>query len=84
MYETVGLNPPGGPLFTVMGLQSFSELLKIYLHPLTFLRSPYHLIIILGFDNVQNYWGFGLLTSSGILGNRGHVVSETGSVSVFR
>jgi hypothetical protein len=29
----------------------------------------------------ENYWGFGLLPSCGILGNRGHDVSETGSVS---
>jgi hypothetical protein len=33
--------------------------------------------------DTQNYWGFGLFPSSGILGNRGHDVSETGSVSVF-
>jgi hypothetical protein len=32
----------------------------------------------------QNYWGFGLLPLSRILGNRGHDVSETGSVSFFR
>jgi hypothetical protein len=35
-------------------------------------------------DDTQNYLGFGLLPSSGILGNRGHDVSKTGSVSVFR
>jgi hypothetical protein len=33
---------------------------------------------------IQNYWVFGLFPSSGILGNRGHNVSEIGSVSVFR
>jgi hypothetical protein len=32
----------------------------------------------------QNYWDFGLSPSSGILGNRKHDVSETGSVSVLR
>jgi hypothetical protein len=32
----------------------------------------------------QNYWGFGLFPLSGILRNRKHDVSETGSVSVFR
>jgi hypothetical protein len=31
--------------------------------------------------NTQNYWGFGLFPSSGILENRKHDVSETGSVS---
>jgi hypothetical protein len=31
-----------------------------------------------------NYWGIGLFPSSGILGNRKHDVSETGSVSVLR
>jgi hypothetical protein len=31
----------------------------------------------------QNYWVFGLFTSSGILGTRKHDVSETGSVSVL-
>jgi hypothetical protein len=35
-------------------------------------------------DDTQDYWGFGLLPSSGILDNRGHDVLETGSVSVFR
>jgi hypothetical protein len=34
-------------------------------------------------DDTQNYWVFGLFPSFGILGNRGHDVSETGSVSVF-
>jgi hypothetical protein len=33
--------------------------------------------------NTQNYWVFGLFSSSGILGTRKHV-SETGSVSVLR
>jgi hypothetical protein len=32
----------------------------------------------------QNYWVFGLLPSSGILENRKHDVSETGSVSALR
>jgi hypothetical protein len=27
-------------------------------------------------NDTQNYWGFGLFLSSGILGNRGHDVSE--------
>jgi hypothetical protein len=31
--------------------------------------------------NNQNYWGFGLFPSSGILGTRKHDVLETGSVS---
>jgi hypothetical protein len=31
--------------------------------------------------HVQNYWGFGIFPSSGILGTRKHDVSETGSVS---
>jgi hypothetical protein len=35
-------------------------------------------------DDTQIYLGFGLFLSSGILGNRGHDVSETVSVSVFR
>jgi hypothetical protein len=30
---------------------------------------------------IQNYWGFELFPSSGILGNRGHNVSETGSLT---
>jgi hypothetical protein len=34
--------------------------------------------------NPQNYWGFGLFPSSGILGTRKHDVSETASVSVLR
>jgi hypothetical protein len=34
-------------------------------------------------DDTQNYWVFGLFPSSGILGNRRHNVSETGSVSVW-
>jgi hypothetical protein len=34
--------------------------------------------------NIQNYWGFGLVPPSGILENRKHEVSETGSVSVLR
>jgi hypothetical protein len=34
--------------------------------------------------NTQNYWIFGLLPSSGILGTRKHDVSETGSVSFLR
>jgi hypothetical protein len=34
--------------------------------------------------NPQNYWVFGLLPSSGILGTRKHDVSETGSVSALR
>jgi hypothetical protein len=32
----------------------------------------------------QNYWLFGLFTPSGILENRKHDVSQTGSVSVLR
>jgi hypothetical protein len=32
-------------------------------------------------EETQNYWGFGLFPSSGILGNRGSDVSETGSIS---
>jgi hypothetical protein len=32
----------------------------------------------------QNYWVFGLFSSSDILETRKHDVSETGSVSVFR
>jgi hypothetical protein len=31
----------------------------------------------------QNYWASGLFPSPRILGNRGHDVSGTGSVSVF-
>jgi hypothetical protein len=34
--------------------------------------------------NTQNYWVFELFPSSGILENRKHDVSETGSVSVLR
>jgi hypothetical protein len=34
--------------------------------------------------NEQNYWGFGLCSSSGIVETRKHNVSETGSVSVLR
>jgi hypothetical protein len=34
--------------------------------------------------HTQNYWVFGLFPSYGILGNRKHDVSETGSVSVLR
>jgi hypothetical protein len=34
--------------------------------------------------STQNYWGFGLRLSSGILESRKHNVSETGSVSVLR
>jgi hypothetical protein len=34
-------------------------------------------------NNSENYWVFGLSPSSGILGNRKHYVSETGSVSVL-
>jgi hypothetical protein len=34
--------------------------------------------------NTQNYWIFGLFPSSGILENRKHDVSETGSVSILR
>jgi hypothetical protein len=37
-----------------------------------------------GFFNTQNYCVFGLFPSSGILENRKHDVSETGSVSVLR
>jgi hypothetical protein len=32
----------------------------------------------------QNYWVFGLFPSSGILENRKHDVSETGTLSVLR
>jgi hypothetical protein len=32
----------------------------------------------------QNYWVFGLFPTSGILENRKHDISETGSVSVLR
>jgi hypothetical protein len=35
-------------------------------------------------NNTQNYWVFGLFPSSGILENRKHDVSETGSVLVLR
>jgi hypothetical protein len=35
-------------------------------------------------DDTQNYWVFGLFPSSGILGDRGHDISETGFVSIFR
>jgi hypothetical protein len=35
-------------------------------------------------DDTQNYWVFGLFQSTGILDNRVHDVSGTGSVSVFR
>jgi hypothetical protein len=31
-------------------------------------------------DDTENYWGFGLFPSSGILDNRGQEVSETGSI----
>jgi hypothetical protein len=34
--------------------------------------------------STQNYWGFGLFPSIGILGTRKHDVSETGSLSVLR
>jgi hypothetical protein len=34
--------------------------------------------------HTQNYWGFELFPSSGILGTRRHDVSEIGSVSVLR
>jgi hypothetical protein len=34
--------------------------------------------------NTETYWIFGLFPSSGILENRKHDVSETGSVSVLR
>jgi hypothetical protein len=34
--------------------------------------------------HIQNYWDFGLFTSSGILGTTKHDVSETGSVSFLR
>jgi hypothetical protein len=34
--------------------------------------------------NTQNYWIFGLRSSSGILETRKHNVSETGSVSILR
>jgi hypothetical protein len=33
---------------------------------------------------IQNYWGFLLCSSFGILKTRKHYVSETGSVSVLR
>jgi hypothetical protein len=32
----------------------------------------------------QNYWGFGLYPSPGVLKTREHNVKETGSVSVLR
>jgi hypothetical protein len=38
-------------------------------------------ITILNYTIVQNYWGFGLLPSSGILGTRKHDVSETDPAS---
>jgi hypothetical protein len=38
----------------------------------------------IAYSERHNYWVSGLFPSSGILGNRGHDVSETGSVSVFR
>jgi hypothetical protein len=31
--------------------------------------------------NAQNYWGFGLCSSAGVLETRKHNISETGSVS---
>jgi hypothetical protein len=34
--------------------------------------------------NTQNYWVFGLFLWSGILENRKHNVSETGSVSILK
>jgi hypothetical protein len=34
-------------------------------------------------NNIQNYWVFRLFLSFGILENREHGVSETGSVSVL-
>jgi hypothetical protein len=34
--------------------------------------------------NTEDYWLFGLFPSSGILENREHDVSETGSVSVLK
>jgi hypothetical protein len=34
--------------------------------------------------NVQSYWVSGLCPSSGILNNREHNISETGSLSVLR
>jgi hypothetical protein len=38
---------------------------------------------VIGFcSDIQNYWVFGLFPSSGILENRKHDVSGTGSVSV--
>jgi hypothetical protein len=36
------------------------------------------------YDTHQNYWVFGLCSSSGILETRKHNVSETGPVSVLR
>jgi hypothetical protein len=43
-----------------------------------------HLPILIYLNVSQNYCVFGLFPSFGILGNRGHDVSETGSVSIFR
>jgi hypothetical protein len=53
-----------------------------------------HVVQILGFSlcrllqtqtySTLNYWVFGLFPSSGILENRKHEVSETGSVSDLR
>jgi hypothetical protein len=46
------------------------------------------LYVFINYINVliytQNNWVFGLFSSSRSLGNRGHDVSEDGSVSVFR
>jgi hypothetical protein len=40
--------------------------------------------VLIKIKNKQNFWVFGLFSSSGILENRKHDVSETGSVSVPR
>jgi hypothetical protein len=42
------------------------------------------LLICSNMSLFQNYWVFGLFPSSGILENRKHDFSETGSVSVLR
>jgi hypothetical protein len=37
-----------------------------------------------GHQLAQNYWVFGLSPSPGIIANRKHNVSETGSISILR
>jgi hypothetical protein len=37
-------------------------------------------MVLMMVHNIQNYWGFGLCPSSGILKTGNHNVSETGTV----